>query len=114
MMEKSWEITVVGVEDEFDLDSVSNVKKRLRGVLERSGPVVLDLRTALLDSTGLGAVLSLQRQLELQRRPLFIVSDDARFHRLLDLTGVRPVLCVVRSAEEALSLARARKPATAA
>lgn len=114
MMDKSWEITVVGVDDTFDLDSVPKVKERLRAVLERTGPVVLDLRSAILDSTGLGAVLSLQRRLELQERLLFVVSDDARFHRLLDLTGVRAALCVVRSAEEALRLARERELVPAA
>lgn len=113
-MDKSWEITVVGVEDALDLDSVSYVKERLHAVLERSGPVVLDLRAALLDSTGLGAVLSLQRRLELQERSLFVVSDSAQFHRLLDLTGVRAALRVVRNADEAISLARGRELATAA
>jgi len=106
MMDKSWEITVVGVEDALDLDSVSHVKERLRSVLERSGPVVLDLRSAVLDSTGLGAVLSLQRRLDLQDRLLLVVSDDARFHRLLDITGVRAALRVVRSFDEAVGLAR--------
>jgi len=107
-MDKSWEITVLGVEDALDLDSVSHLKERLRSVLERTGPVVLDLRSAILDSTGLGAVLSLQRRLDLQDRLLLIVSDDARFHRLLDLTGVRAALQVVASSEEALRLARER------
>lgn len=113
-MDNSWEITIIGAEGDLDLDTVQHVKARMRAVLERTGPVLLDLRKAVLDSTGLGSVLYLQRRLELQDRLLFVVSDDARFHRLLDLTGVRPALQVVRSMDEALQLARERELASAA
>jgi anti-anti-sigma factor len=114
MVEQSWEITYVKFERALDLESLSESRERLRSILTRDGHVVLDLRTAELDSTGLGAVLSLQRKLELQQRLLFVVSSDPAFLRLLEVTGVASVLRVVADAEEAVRQAHSLRIAAAA
>jgi anti-sigma B factor antagonist len=110
----SWEITVVGLEETLDARSAPQVKERFQQVLDRPGPVVLDLRASTLDSTGLGSVLSLQRRLELQERRLVVVSDDPYFHRLLQVTGVNSAICVRRTVEEAIQEARRLRMAPAA
>jgi anti-anti-sigma factor len=106
MVGSSWEVTFIGVEDALDVISAPQVHERLRDLLERRGPVALDLRSVSLDSAGLGAVLSLQRRLELQNRRLIVVADDDYLDRLLEATGVGKMLCVVRDADEAVRRAR--------
>ena len=114
MVEQSWEVTYVKFERSLDLESLAESRERLSGVLARDGHVVLDLRSAELDSTGLGAVLSLQRKLELQDRVLFVVSNEPAFLRLLEVTGVKSVLRIVADAEEAVRQARSLRLAAAA
>jgi anti-anti-sigma factor len=110
----NWEITLVGVDEALDAQTAPIVKERLREVLDRPGPVVLDLRTASVDSTGLGTVLSLQRKLELQNRRLMVISNDPYLHRLLAVTGVGATLCVLRDVDEAIDHARKTRLAPAA
>jgi anti-anti-sigma factor len=105
----SWEVTVVCVEHAIDGDNVRELKQQLSHLLSRTGHVVLDLRDATLDGSGLGSVLSLQRQLELQGRRLLVVSDDPRFRGLLEATGVSSTLSLFQDAEQAVSFAR-RQP----
>jgi anti-anti-sigma factor len=106
MVEQSWEITYVKFERALDLDSLAEGRERFSGVLAREGHVVLDLRGSVLDSSGLSAILSLQRKLELKDRVLLVVSADPGFHRLLEVTGVASALRVVADAEEAVRQAR--------
>lgn len=102
----TWEMTLVGVDEALDAQTAPHVKERLRKVLDRPGPVVLDLRSATVDSTGLGTVLSLQRKLELQNRRLLVISTDPYLHRLLTVTGVGATLCVLGDVDEAIDYAR--------
>jgi anti-anti-sigma factor len=106
MHPRSWELTFVSVESDLDFDSVARVKAQLSSLLDRGGHVVMDLRAATLDSSGLGAVLSLQRQLELQGRRLLVVSRDPGFLSLLDTAGARGALQLFPDAEQAIKHAR--------
>lgn len=110
----TWEITLVGVDEALDAHTAPQVKERIRGIMDRTGPVVLDLRSVTVDSTGLGTILSIQRRLELKDRRLLVVSDDPYLHRLLAVTGVGATLCVVRDVEEAIQEARSRSMSAAA
>ncbi|HEU4753895.1 MAG TPA: STAS domain-containing protein [Armatimonadota bacterium] len=110
MQSGSWEVTFVCVEDALDLETVAPVKARLAGVLERGGDVVLDLRHAVVDSTGLGVLLSVQRRLELQERRLLVVTQGAGLLKLLDAAGAAGSLLLFADVEQAIQEAR-RGPA---
>ena len=102
MMPRSWEVTFVRVEDAFTLETAVLLKEQLSPVMSRPGHVVMDLRGASLDSTGLGAVLSMQHRLELSGRRLLVVSEDPQFLDLLDRAGVPDILSLFRDAEQAV------------
>lgn len=89
----------------FDVDTLGEVKAQLTPLLTRQGHVVLDLRGARLDSSGLGAVLSLQRKLHLQGRGLFVVTECAEFRRLLETVEATHALTLYSDLEHALNLA---------
>ncbi len=99
------EVTVFHVENTLDMDTAPHMKDRFLSVLTRPGNVVLDLRRATLDSTGLGAVLSLQRLLDVRGRRLLVVADDPRFLSLLQHAGVEHALTLYPTAELALQCA---------
>ena len=107
MQPQSWQVTFVCVGHGFDVDTASQVRTELLPLLLRQGHVVLDLRDAVLDSSGLGAVLSLQRRLELQNRKLMVVATDPQFLALLERAGVAGVLSLFNDAEQAVRHARA-------
>ncbi len=102
MVPRSWEVTFVRVESAFTLETAVLLKEQLSPVLSRAGHVVMDLRGALLDSSGLGAVLSMQRHLELKGRRLLVVSGDPQFLSLLDRAGVSGALSLFPDAEQAV------------
>lgn len=103
----SSEVTLVHVENVFDFETGPTVRSKLLPILKRQGHVILDLRGAMLDSSGLGTVLSMQRRLELQGRLLLVVAADKRFISLLERTGVRAHLQLFRDTEAAFQYARA-------
>jgi anti-anti-sigma factor len=110
MEPRSWEVTIVRVESELNLETVASVKRQLTSLLGRCGHVILDLREATLDSSGLGAVLSLQRHLELQERRLLVIARDPRFFSLLDSAGAGSALAVFPDADRAIEHARLHSP----
>jgi anti-anti-sigma factor len=115
MQAGSCELTLVRLESALTLDTTPAVKEQLAPVLSCAGHVILDMRGILLDSTGLGAVLSLQRNLGLQGRKLLIVTTDPQFIGLLERTGVSGVLSLFPDAEAAvIHVHQQRKPAFAA
>lgn len=101
------EVTVARLDCAFDQDTALRVKEQLSSLFCRPGHVVLDLQEARLDSVGLGAILSLQRKLELQGRRLFVVSDAGPFRELLARAGVSDCLTLFEHADEAMTCARA-------
>ena len=100
------EVTFARVEDAMDTQTVDSVRDYLNGLLSRPGHVVLDLRRARVDSAGLGAVLSMQHKLDLQGRRLFVVTDDASFHSLLENAGVPHALALFPNVEQAIQQAQ--------
>ncbi len=114
MFNGNWEATLVGLENAFTLDTASSIKGQLSPVLSRVGDVIVDIRGASLDSAGLGALLSLQRRLELQDRHLLVVGGNPEFLGLLERTGATDSLTVFADVEKATRYARSQALAMAA
>jgi anti-anti-sigma factor len=100
------EITFARLESNLNGETLAWIREQLSPLLRRPGHVVLDLRNASLDSAGLGALLSMQRMLELQGRRLLVVATDPGFQSLLDVTGARAALNLYADAEQAMASAR--------
>ena len=101
------DIAFACVHHTFQSEATSRLREQLAPLLSRTGPVVLDLRAARLDSSGLGALLSMQCRLKYQNRRMFVVSSDPAFHHLLAVTGVSQSLEVFESVETAMRRAQA-------
>jgi len=99
-------VTVVHVGAVFNLETAAAVRERLSQLLTGSGHVILDLSGTMVDSTGLGAVLSLQRRLELQERRLLVVACDPRFSSLLQRAGVQGALTLFEDMDDAVGFAQ--------
>jgi anti-anti-sigma regulatory factor len=96
-------VNLVRVDSAFTIETAVRLKQQLSTLLERPGHVVLDLRGAILDSAGLGAVLSIQRFLELRGRRLLLVSSDPQFIGLLDRSGAAGSVTLFPDAGEAVN-----------
>lgn len=102
------DLTFARVEEPFTLETAPRVRDLLSPLLDAAGHVVLDLRSPQLDSVGLGALLSIQRKLELQGRSLFVVTADPEFRALVDAAGVSEALTVFSEVEQAIREAHER------
>jgi anti-anti-sigma regulatory factor len=100
------EVTFARVDSAFTRDTALRIKEQLSPVFQRPGPVVLDIAAADVDSVGLGAMLSMQRRLELQGRRLLVVSDDPAFHTLLERAEVVHCLTLFPHADAAVAYAQ--------
>ncbi len=74
----------------LDLGSSGSLLRRLTEISERSpGDLVLDMSAVVfMDSSGLRAMLTVQRALELEGRRLIMVNPSPPVRRLLAITGV--------------------------
>jgi anti-anti-sigma factor len=106
MEPQSWEATLVRVESAFNVETAGPVRARLAALVSRPGDLILDLRGTTLDSSGLGALLSLQRRLEAQGRQLLVVATDPQFLALLERAGVPGTLSLFADAEQAIRYAQ--------
>jgi anti-anti-sigma factor len=102
MRSGTWEVTLVCVQDALETGTVGEVKERFSALLDRDGDVILDVRGVRMDSTGLGAILSLQRQLELRERRLLVVTQGASLLTLLDSAGAKGALALYPDVEAAM------------
>lgn len=94
-------VTILRLSDDLTVDRMREMRAEVLAALKAPGHLVLDVREVSLDSTGLGAVLSLQRQLELQERLLAVVSDDPAFISLLDWTGALAAVTLFSEPDQA-------------
>ena len=99
-------VTILRLSDDLTVDRMREMRSEVRAALAAPGHLVLDVREVALDSTGLGALLSLQRQLELQERRLAIVSDDPAFISLLDRSGVLAAITLFSDPDQAQAFLR--------
>lgn len=108
------DITFVSLRSEITLETSSRVRKTLAPLLERAGHVIVDLRGATVDSSGLGVLLSLQRRLELQERRLALVTSEAHFFALLERVGAQGSLAVFAKVDDAMEFVQREECALAA
>lgn len=106
MRSASWGVTFIGVDHAVDSETAAAVRTRLDPLLGQGSHVVLDIRGAGVDGAGLGAILSLQRQLELHGQRMLLVSRDPQFLTLVERAGVSAAFSVFGDPESALTFAR--------
>jgi anti-sigma B factor antagonist len=104
------DVLVVVIEGEHDIYTAPTLRERLDESLERGGGVVVDLTAAtFVDSSVLGALLDARRRAH-EAGQGFVVcigeQVEPGVRRILDITGLVPVLPVVNGRDEALVAAR--------
>jgi anti-sigma B factor antagonist len=104
------DVVVVVVEGEHDIYTAPTLRERLDEAIGRGAGVVVDLTAAtFVDSSVLGALLDARRR-SLDAGQGFVVSvGDAvepGVQRILDITGLVPVLPVINGRDAAIRAAR--------
>jgi anti-sigma B factor antagonist len=104
------DVVVVVVVGEHDIYTAPTLRERLKEALGRGGGIVVDLTAAtFVDSSVLGALLDARRRaLAAGQGYVVCVGETVEpgVHRILDITGLMPVLPVLRRREEAIEAAR--------
>jgi anti-sigma B factor antagonist len=108
--ESADDVVVVVVEGEHDIYTAPTLRERLDEALERRGGVVVDLTGAtFVDSSVLGALLDARRRaLDADQGYVVCVGEQVEpgVQRILDITGLVPVLPVVGDRAQAIEAAR--------
>jgi anti-sigma B factor antagonist len=101
-------VTVLDVAGEVDLDTVAALRAQAdRALRDRPPELVLDLTGVdFLDSSGLGALLDLQRRLADEGGFLRLVIGTRHVRRVIDVTGMAAVLSIYDTRAGALSAQR--------
>jgi anti-sigma B factor antagonist len=104
------DVVVVVVEGEHDIYTAPALRERLEEALGKGGGVVVDLTGAtFVDSSVLGALLDARRRaLDAHQGFVVCVGEQVEpgVRRILDITGLVPVLPVVNGRDEAIEAAR--------
>src|SRR5215213_3757770 len=108
--ESADDVVIVVVEGEHDIYTAPTLRERLEEALGRGGGIVVDLTKAtFVDSSVLGALLdSRRRALEAGQGFVVCVGETVEpgVQRILDITGLVPVLPVVSGRAAAIDVAR--------
>src|SRR3954451_15994666 len=108
--ESADDVVVVVVEGEHDIYTAPTLRERLEEALHRGGGVVVDLTGAtFVDSSVLGALLDARRRAHDSTQGFVVCVGDTvepGVRRILDITGLVPVLPVVNGRGEAVAAAR--------
>ena len=104
------DVVVVVIEGEHDIYTAPTLRERLDEAIGRGGAIVVDLTGAtFVDSSVLGALLDVRRR-ALEAGQGFVVcvgeSIEPGVQRILDITGLVPVLPVVNGRSAAIEAAR--------
>src|SRR5215208_3842031 len=104
------DVVIVVVEGEHDIYTAPTLRERLEEALGKGGGVVVDLTGAtFVDSSVLGALLDARRRaLDASQGFVVCVGEQVEpgVRRILDITGLVPVLPVVNGRAEAIEAAR--------
>jgi anti-sigma B factor antagonist len=105
------DVVVVVVEGEHDIYTAPALRERLSQAIERGGGIVVDLTGAtFVDSSVLGALLDARRR-ALESSQGFVVcvgqTVEPGVQRILDITGLVPILPVITGRAAAIDAARA-------
>jgi anti-sigma B factor antagonist len=105
------DVIVVAIEGEHDIYTAPALRERLDEALDRGAGVVVDLtRATFVDSSVLGALLDARRRAHDSNKGYAVCVGDSvepGVRRILDITGLVPVLPVVEGREQAINAARA-------
>lgn len=108
--EAEGDVVVVVVEGEHDIYTAPTLRERLDEALSRTGGVVVDLTAAtFVDSSILGVLLDARRRAQEQGTGYVVsVGSDVEpgVQRILDITGLVPVLPVINGRGPAIAAAR--------
>jgi anti-sigma B factor antagonist len=112
------DVVVVVVEGEHDIYTAPTLRDRLTEAIGRGGGIVVDLTGAtFVDSSVLGALLDARRR-ALEADQGFVVcvgpAVEPGVQRILDITGLVPVLPVISGRDEAIASARSDGNGTSA
>jgi len=104
-------VAIITIAGEHDIYTAPALRERLdEGLAQASSGLVVDLsRATFVDSSILGALLEGRRQaLEQDLRYVVCIAEEveAGVQRILEITGLVPVLPVVHSREEAVATAQ--------
>ena len=109
-------VVVVVLSGEHDVYTAPELRDRIDSVIEEGAPFVIDLTpTTFLDSSVLRVLLEARRRAEENGLGFAVALSDAEapgVRRILEVTGLIPVLPVVETREVALDTARAGKKAS--
>ncbi|MGI9539681.1 MAG: STAS domain-containing protein [Miltoncostaeaceae bacterium] len=84
------DLTVAVLSGELDIYTVAGFKQDLDEIDPASELLVIDLSdVSLLDSSGLGALVSMLNQARAGDRPLGVVCPHRRLRRVFEITGLR-------------------------
>ena len=105
------DVVIVVVEGEHDIYTAPTLRERLGEAIGRGGGIVVDLTGAtFVDSSVLGALLDARRR-ALDSSKGFVVcvgqTVEPGVQRILDITGLVPILPVVTGRDTAIDAARA-------
>ncbi len=104
------EILIVKVAGELDLHTADNLKKKIVKKLEQNNKlnnIVLDLNNIkFIDSSGLGAILSLYKKLKAQQGKIAVINLSQQVKRIFNLSGVLKLLVVAKTKAVALKQIR--------
>jgi anti-sigma B factor antagonist len=104
------DVVVVVVEGEHDIYTAPTLRDRLEEAIGRGGGLVVDLTGAtFVDSSVLGALLDARRRAREAGQGFVVSIGDAvepGVQRILDITGLVPVLPVVSGRDAAIEVAR--------
>lgn len=107
------DVAVVDVEGEHDIYTAPQLREQLERIQDAAQGVVVDLtRATFLDSSVLGALLDARKRASNEQRGFAVCAGaDAEpgVLRILEITGMVPVLPVIGGRDEAISVARERK-----
>jgi anti-anti-sigma factor len=94
---------VVRVAGELDIFTSASLRQRLEALIVDGTPrLIIDLRAVtFLDSSGLGALVMAHRKLRVLRGGFAVVVEDGAVERVLVATGLKHVLRVFGTVEEA-------------
>jgi anti-sigma B factor antagonist len=94
--------TVVVVEGEIDVHTAPDLRERLLSLIGGGVVPIVDLsEVGFLDSSGLGALAGVNKQLETHGNRLRIVCADPKLVRLFSLTRLDEVLTLHPTIEDA-------------
>jgi anti-sigma B factor antagonist len=114
--ESADDVVIVVVEGEHDIYTAPTLRERLEEALGRGGGIVVDLTAAtFVDSSVLGALLDARRRaIEAGQGYVVCVGDavEPGVQRILDITGLVPVLPVLQGRDEAIAAARSSNGAS--